>query len=150
MRSESRTQLELLPNRLQPHVEPLTPELIAAIRRKSTLSQVWKFSQDHADLEDKQVYSVLDMDSSQWTKIRKGQMWPPCDERFGRYMDLVGNEFPLVWLAESRGYDFLTMRKHRSDQERRIAELEEENRALKRSMRHWAEAQRPAEDVHGR
>lgn len=142
MRSENRPQLELLPQRKQPHIEPVTPELIAAIRRKATLSQAWKFAQDHADLDDKEVYDVLGMDSSQWTKIRKGQMWPPADQRFGLYLDRVQNEIPLIWLAESRGYDWTTIRKHESNEQRRIAELEQENRQLRRSMRDMADAYR--------
>lgn len=142
MRSESRPQLELLAQRTEPHVEPVTPELVAAIRRKATLSQAWKFAQDHADLDDKQCYSVLGMDSSQWTKIRKGKMWAPQDERFGRYMDIVRNEAPLIWLAESRGYDFLTMRKHLTSEQQRIGELESENHDLRRIVRLQAETLR--------
>lgn len=139
MDSKDRHQLELLPS-AEPHVEPVTPELINSIRRRSTFLAAWNFAQDFAGLEDKQCYQPLGIDSSHWTKIRRGLASPPADERFGRYMDVVHNEIPLIWLVESRGYDWRSLRKHRSDEQRRIAELESENRDLKRSMYLLADA----------
>lgn len=133
MDSKLKTQLELLPS-AEPHVEPVTPELIRSIQRRPTLLAAWNFAQDFAALEDKQCYSPLGIDASHWSKIRSGKASPPADERFTRYFDVVSNEIPLVWLVESRGYDWMSLRKHRSDVQRRIAELESENRDLKRSM----------------
>lgn len=141
MDSKDRHQLELLPG-AEPHVEPVTPEIINSIRRRSTLLGAWNYAQNFAALEDKQCYQPLGIDSSHWTKIGKGTASPPADERFVRYMDVVRNEFPLIWLVEARGYDWTTLRKHRSDHERRIAELESENRDLRRAMTLWAEAQK--------
>ena len=141
MDSENRHQLELLQTS-EPHVEPVTPEVINSIRRRSTFLAAWNYAQDFAALEDKQCYQPLGIDSSHWTKIRKGNASPPADARFGRYMDVVRNEIPLIWLVESRGYDWSTLRKHRSDHERRIAELESENRDLRKAMSLWAEAQK--------
>lgn len=141
MDSRSRHQLELLPSK-EAHVEPVTPELIQLIKRKPTLLAAWNLAQSHADLEDKQCYQPLGIDCSHWTKIGKGLASPPADDRFVRYMDVVKNEIPLIWLAETRGYDWLTIRKHRSNEQRRIAELEQENELLKRSMSLWFESQR--------
>jgi hypothetical protein len=140
MNSEDRNQLELVPPPAGPHEESVTPELIRIIRRKPTLLSAWNFAQDFAELEDKQVYEPLQIDSSHWTKIGKGSASPPADERFVRYFDIVKNEIPLIWLAEKRGYDWLSIRKHRSNEQKRIAELEEENRFLKKSMALWASA----------
>jgi hypothetical protein len=137
--SKVRHQLELLPTQ-EPYVEPVTPELVRLVKRKPTFLAAWNLAQTHADLEDKQCYQPLGIEASHWTKIGKGLASPPGDERFVRYMDVVRNEIPLIWLVEARGYDFLSLRKHRSDHERRIAELEEENRELKRSMVRWVEA----------
>lgn len=141
MDSEQRHQMELLPTK-EPHVEPVTPDLIRSIKRRTTFLAAWNFAQDFAALEDKQCYSPLGIDSSHWTKIRKGLASPPADARFVRYMDVVRNEIPLVWLVESRGYDWQSLRKHRSDHERRIVELESENRDLRRAMNLWADASR--------
>ena len=124
MTSKDRSQLELLPPRLDPHVVEVTAELIRSIRKQPTLLGAWCLAQDLAALEDKEVYSELDMDASHWTKIRRGRASPPADERFVRYFDAVQNEIPLIWLVEARGYDWTSLRKHRSAEARRIAELE--------------------------
>lgn len=135
MDSERRHQLELLASPEAPHIEPLTPELIASIRRKRTFLAAWNFGQDFSGLEDKQCYVPLQMDSSHWSKIRKGNASPPGDDRLNRYLDVIQNEFPLVWWAESRGYDWLTIRKHRSAEQRENEELRAENESLKRAFR---------------
>jgi len=110
----------------------MTPELIRSIRKRPTFLAAWNFAVDFAALEDKQVYQPLGIDSAHWSRIRTGRASPPADERFVRFFDIVQNEIPLAWLVESRGYDWMSLRKHRSDHERRIAELEQENRDLRR------------------
>ena len=132
MGSKDRKQLELLPSE-QPHVEAVTADLVARVRRLPTFLRAWNYAQDIAQLEDKSVYERLEIDVSHWTKIRKGKASPPADERFVSYFDAVQNDIPLIWLAEARGYDFLSMRKHfASELEKRNAELEEEVAALRR------------------
>jgi hypothetical protein len=134
MTSKDRNQLELLPKLQEAHVEPITPELIQAIKRRSTFLSSWNFALDFSGLEDKQVYTQIDIDPSHWSKIRGGRASPPADERFDRYLDIVRNEIPLVWWAEKRGYDWTTIRKHRSAEQREIAELKDENRDLRRAI----------------
>jgi hypothetical protein len=141
MTSEVRKQLELLPA-AHAHAEPVTPELIRSIRKRPTFLAAWNFAADFSALEDKQVYGPLGIDSSHWSKIRAGRGYPPADERFVRFFDVVQNEIPLVWLVESRGYDWMSLRKHRSDEQRRIAELEQENRDLRRAFGLYAEIQK--------
>lgn len=125
MSSKVRTQLELLPSELA-HIEEVTPELVARVRTKPTFLRAWNYAQDVSCLEDKTVYSALNIDASHWTKIKKGNGSPPADERFTRFFDVVKNDIPLIWLAEARGYDFLTMRRHRSSLERENEELKKE------------------------
>lgn len=141
MTSEVRKQLDLIPA-AQAHSEPVTPELVRSIRKRPTFLAAWNFAVDFAALDDKQVYQPLGIDSSHWTKIRSGRAFPPADERFGRFFDIVQNEIPLVWLVESRGYDWMSLRTHRSDSERRVAELEQEVRDLKRLFALQAEVQK--------
>lgn len=141
MASENRHQMELLPS-AEPHKEPVTRELIASVRRRPTFLRAWNFAQEFAGLEDKQCYTPLQIDSSHWTKIKNGSASPPADERFTRYLDVVQNEIPLIWLAESRGYDWLSIRRHQSDEQRRIAELDQEVRDLRRVISLFTEAQR--------
>jgi hypothetical protein len=112
----------------------VTPELIRSIRKRPTFLSAWNFALDFSALEDKQVYQPLGIDSAHWSRIRNGRASPPGDERFDRFLDIVRNEIPLVWWAEKRGYDWTTLRKHRSDLERRNEELETENRDLRRAI----------------
>lgn len=107
-------------------MEEVTPDLIARVKRRPTLLAAWNYAQEISGLEDKAVYEALDIDGSHWTKIKKGRASPPADERFGRYMDVVHNEIPLIWLAESRGYDWTTIRPHRSDLERENERLRQQ------------------------
>ena len=133
MTSKVGNQLELLPG-AEAHVEALTPELIRSIKRRPTFLSAWNFATDFAALEDKQVYGPLGIDASHWSKIRSGRGSPPADERFTRFFDIVRNEIPLVWLAESRGYDWTTIRKHRSAEQREIADLKNECHELRRTL----------------
>jgi len=142
MDSKDRKQLELLPQRIEPHCEEVTPELIRSIRRRPTFLAAWNYAQDFAVLEDKQVYVDLGIDASHYSKIRSGKASPPGDERFDCYLDLVRNEIPLIWWVEKRGYDFLSLRKHRDDKDRRIAELEQRLADQDRAIRLLVEAQR--------
>jgi len=111
------------------------------IRRRRGFVDAWNFAQDFAGLDNKQVYDVLNVDPSHVTKIQNERASPP-GKVFNAYLDIVGNEFPLIWWAESRGYDWMTIRKHRSAEQRRIAELESENRDLKMAMSLWADFQK--------
>lgn len=134
-------QFELLAKG-EPHVEPVTPELIRSIRRRQTFNAAWNYAQDFAGLDDKQCYGPLGIEASHWSKIRSGRASPPGDERFRQYFDVVRNQIPAIWLVESLGLDWMTLRPHLSTEQQRIAQLEAENRELKRSMMLWAEAQK--------
>lgn len=133
MTSKTRQQLELLPSQ-QAHVEEVTPDLIARVRRRPTFLAAWNYAQEISCLEDKAVYEALDIDGSHWTKIKRGRASPPADERFTRFAQVVRNEIPLIWHVEAHGYDFTTLRKHRSDTERRLEAVERENADLRRLL----------------
>jgi hypothetical protein len=139
MNSKNQKQLELLGERSTPNVEPVTPELVRYVRRQRTLVGAWNLAQKISGLEDKKCYGPLDIDASHWTKIGNCKASPPADERFVRYLDLVGNEAPLIWLCEARGYDFLSMRRHQDDKDRRISELEQRVADYERLIRLQAE-----------
>lgn len=141
MTSKVGNQLELLPG-ADAHEEPLTPEIIRSIKRRPTFLAAWNFAHDFSALEDKQVYGPLGIDASHWSKIRSGRGFPPADERFTRFFDVVRNEIPLVWLAEARGYDWTTIRKHRSAEQREIADLKNENHDLRRTLALVLDAQK--------
>lgn len=138
MTSKARQQLELLPSQ-QAHVEEVTPDLIARVRRRSTFTAAWNYAQEISCLEDKAVYEALQIDGSHWTKIKRGRASPPGDERFIQFAHVVQNKIPLIWHCEAHGYDFTTLRQHRSDTERRLEEVERENADLRRLLNLKAE-----------
>lgn len=141
MNSKNRNQLELLPS-AQPLVEPVTPELIARVCRRETIGDAWNYAQDVSGLENKVCAGALEMDESQWNKIRKGIYNPPSDHRFNQFEKLVNNNVLLIWHCESNGFDFLSMQRHRSSLERENEELREDLANHKRALRLVMEAQK--------
>ncbi len=123
-------QLELLGGQIFDHVEIDT----ASVKKQGSLNAAIVLCITASGLDRKQVYGALGIDAATFSRIESGQAhFPP--NKLSNLMDLCGNEAPLIWLCESRGYDFASMRQHRSDQERRLAELEQENHDLKRLLR---------------
>jgi hypothetical protein len=49
-------------------------------------------------------------------------------------MDLCGNEAPLMWLVDARGYELTSLHKRESETERENRLLREENAALRRVL----------------
>lgn len=79
--------------------------------------------------EDKEVYMPLAIDKSTWSNILGGKFAFPTN-KYEQLYDLT-NEIPLRWLAYRRGYHLVPMR---TEQERRIAELEEKNAELRKEI----------------
>lgn len=129
MTSKKLQQLELLPK-----ARPAPADVsVATILRRPTFLRAIHLAQEVTGLEDKEVYGELDMDASHWTRVKSGAAHFPCDERLLKFFDVVNNDVPLIWLCERRGYDSHSLRKHFiTDDARRVAELEEENAALRR------------------
>lgn len=101
--------------------------MLDTIRRRPTLLRAINLAVEVCGLEDKQIYGPLGIDTSHWTRIKNGTAYFPLDETFTKFLATVGNEIPLVWLAEACGYDWRTIRKH-------CSELEEENRKLRNEL----------------
>lgn len=53
---------------------------------------------------DKPVYSDLGIDAATWSRIKQGEAHFP-HEKFEQLMDRCGNDVPLLWLADRRGYE---------------------------------------------
>lgn len=114
---------------------------VATVLRQASLQGAINLCVSASGLARKQVYGALDIDAATFSRIESGDAhFPP--NKVGALMDLCQNEAPLIWLSESRGYDFSSMRKHRNDSERRIAELEQENQDLRRAFRLMQETRR--------
>ena len=79
-------------------------------------------------LEDKEVYLALEIDAGHWSRIMKGDAHFPVN-KLNDLMDMCGNEAPLMWLANSRGYGLVILK---TESERR-AEAAERALAEERS-----------------
>lgn len=93
------------------------PELIV---RQKTLCDAIALCKQMSGLQEKEIYLALDIDPSHWTRIMKGDAHFPTD-KLNQFMDLCGNETPLMWLAHSRGYGLVVLK---SESERRAEEAE--------------------------
>jgi hypothetical protein len=85
-------------------------------------------------LDRKQVYSTLGIDAAVWSRIESGQAHFPVN-KLEQLMDLCGNEAPLMWLVNARGYDWASVREKQNALEKKLAEQAVEIADLKRLLR---------------
>lgn len=86
-----------------------------------------------AGFEHKAVQCALHLDKAQfsrWTSGQEGVVWP----KLASLMDHCGNDAPLLWMINARGYDLHAMRKLETETERENRLLREENAALRRVL----------------
>lgn len=69
---------------------------------QSTFTAAIRLAANVSGLEEKQIYSELDIDAGHWTRILNGQAHFPPD-KLDQFCDIVGNEIPLMWWAHRRG-----------------------------------------------
>jgi hypothetical protein len=113
---------------------------IATVKRQPTMQAAITLCVAASGLDLKQIYAALDIDAAVFSRIQAGQVaFPP--NKLPTLMQLCGNEAPLIWLAEKLGYDFASMRKHRSDLERQLEVRDQEIADLRRLLRLKMEAE---------
>ena len=71
-------------------------------------------------LEDKQMYSVLEVAKSTWSRMLSGSYAFPA-QKLDSFCDVVGNDIALEWLTQKRGYKLVKLK----------STLEEENELLR-------------------
>lgn len=99
------------------------------VARKKSLGAAIALCAELAGLEPKQICAELALDKAQWSRWESGSegvIWPKLDG----LMDLCGNNAPLLWMAQARGYDLSAMRPVESSLERDNRILREQNAAL--------------------
>lgn len=79
------------------------------VLKQPTLSAAIALCVQASGLEEKEVYLPLEIDAGHWTRITKGDAHFPVNKLNG-LMDLCGNEAPLMWLANSRGYGLVILK----------------------------------------
>lgn len=109
----------------------VTPQELS---REATLGGAITLCAKAAGLEPKQIQAALKTDKAQfsrWTSGDEGVVWP----KFVALMDECGNDAPLLWMLQQRGYDLASLRKQETVTERENRLLREENAALRRALK---------------
>lgn len=106
----------------------------ALVHRQSSMLAAIQLCLQAAGIADKEAHLALGIDAGHWSRILRGDAHFPL-HLLGPLMDLAGNEAPLEWLANSRGYELRPLeteleRQVREEQERN-ARLADENRMLR-------------------
>lgn len=112
---------------------PITEVMPAEIVRERSFGGAIELAVKVAGLEPKQIQSDLKLDKAQfsrWISGQEGVNWP----KLQALMDHCGNDVPLLWMVNARGYDLHAMRKLESETERELRETKEENKALRRAL----------------
>lgn len=111
-------QQEIILRKAPPPIESVD---LVPIRQQATFSGAIRLSASMAGFKyDHQIYKPLDIDAGHWTRICNGTANFPMDKLYD-FMDLCGNDVPLIWLAERRKYSL----------KRRLSDVERENVTLR-------------------
>lgn len=101
--------------------QPIAEEVVF---RQPTFTAAIKLAANASGLEEKQIYRELDIDAGHWTRILNGDAHFPVD-KLTQFMDLVGNEVPLQWLAHRRGKGLVVL----ESESQRLLRIEQEKNA---------------------
>ena len=103
------------------------------VMRKRSLGQSIELCLEVAGLEPKQVMGALKLDKAQFSRWHSGQegvTWPKLDA----LMDHCGNDAPLLWMVQARGFDLASLRRTETELQRELRVTREENAALRRVL----------------
>jgi hypothetical protein len=87
-----------------PLSRPMQDVDILEVRRQPTMSRALVLCAALGGFEnDKDFCRQIDLDPGVWSLIQSGTRYFPHD-RYEQLFDVCGNEAPLAWLADRRGY----------------------------------------------
>ena len=121
----------LLP--LTAYVTPIDHNLVI---RQPTMTKALQLCQTLSGKDDAQFYGSggIVKDQAQWSRIMGPSSHNFPHEKLNFFMDIAGNEAPLMWLLQSRGYDLNSLRLLESETEKKLRMSQEENAALRRVL----------------
>lgn len=108
---------------------------IETIAKRQNLTKAILFCLEASGIPDGVFSDELGIDSATFSKIKSGTRHFPVD-KINTAMDFCGNEIPLRWLANSRGYGLVRLQ---SEVERENEELRRKNEDLELKMNHFQE-----------
>jgi hypothetical protein len=94
----------------------VTPQEIA---REATLGGAISLCAKAAGLAPKEVQDALRADKAQfsrWTDDKEGITW----SKLAALMDVCGNDAPLFWMLDARGYDLHSLRRKETEIEKEL------------------------------
>ena len=114
-------------------VVEVAPELIA---KQPSMSKALQLCQTLSGKDDAQFYGRhgIVKDQAQWSRVMGPSAHNFPHDKLNTFMDLAGNEAPLLWLLHSRGYDLRSVRRLETEKEKECRLLREENAALRRPI----------------
>lgn len=109
-------------------MQPIDPKLI---RQQGSLLAAVRLCISMAGFDsDKEVFMPLGINAGHWSRMCSGDAHWPLD-KLCALMDLCGNEAPLLWLIEARGYEPGLLRQRETEVETRLRVAEDEVRKLR-------------------
>lgn len=97
---------------------------LATVQRLATMTKAIALCADLGGFEnDKDFCREMEVDPAVWSQIQTGARYFPQD-KYERLFEACGNEAPLLWLADRRGYVLVPKK---TEMERRLA-IEREGR----------------------
>lgn len=94
----------------------VTPQEVA---RETTLGGAISLCAKVAGLAPKEVQDALRADKAQfsrWTDDKEGITW----SKLSALMDVCGNDAPLFWMLDARGYDLHSLRRKETEIEKEL------------------------------
>lgn len=118
---------------LTAHVQAVDPQLVI---RQTSMTKALHLCQTLSGKDDAQFYGRggIVKDQAQWSRIMGPSNHNFPHEKLNLFMDLAGNEAPLLWLLQSRGYDLNSLRLLETETEKHLRLAREENAALRRVL----------------
>ncbi|MBI2725419.1 MAG: hypothetical protein HYX42_04135 [Polaromonas sp.] len=115
------------------HVQAIDPQLVI---RQPSMTKALQLCQTLSGKDDAQFYGNggIVKDQAQWSRIMGPSNHNFPHEKLNLFMDLAGNEAPLMWLLQSRGYDLNSLRLLETETEKKLRLAQEENAALRRVL----------------
>lgn len=118
-----------------------TDVTVQEVSREKTLGGAIALCVKAAGFEPKDLQVDLKWDKAQWSRWESGQegvVWP----KLVALMDYCGNDAPLMWMLQARGYDLHSLRKTETETQKalrlaqeRIKEMEREREIERRLFR---------------
>lgn len=118
---------------LKAHAQAIDPLLVT---RQPSMTKALHLCQTLSGKDDAQFYGAggIVKNQAQWSRIMGPSSHNFPHEKLNLFMDIAGNEAPLLWLLHSRGYDLNSLRLRESETEKHLRLAREENAALRRVL----------------